>query len=298
MKSLQWKQQKRKNVFIYMTMLYVLQWYITKPLSVSYRIKIISMLHINNLIWKKKLLQKVDETGSDSSDSQNSFVMGSISCYWLHTQWWLTSYTVVSMKLVLLTYAQWWPWSISCYWLHTQWWQWSISCYWHDTQWWLKHFLLMTWHSVTEAFFVTDFTHSGDCEAFPVADFTHSSDWSIFCYWLHTVVTEAFSVTDFTHCGDHVADLKNPKQNKKNAGFTPEERESFGKLLDSGFIDTFRTLYPDKEEVYTFWSNFRQAREKNIGWWVTFSFYIFLYRFTHWVDGFPLSHTERGQDRE
>ncbi|KAK7108330.1 hypothetical protein V1264_016084 [Littorina saxatilis] len=72
-------------------------------------------------------------------------------------------------------------------------------------------------------------------------------------------------------CGDlNVAhldiDLTNPKQNKRNAGFTPEERAEFGKLLESGFIDTFRTLYPDKEGVYTFWSNFRQAREKNIGW--------------------------------
>ena len=73
-------------------------------------------------------------------------------------------------------------------------------------------------------------------------------------------------VTDFTHSSDPVADLKNPKQNKKTAGFTTQEREGFSKLLDSGFIDSFRTLYPDKEEVYTFWSNFRQARERNIGW--------------------------------
>ncbi|KAL8559473.1 DNA-(apurinic or apyrimidinic site) lyase [Nucella lapillus] len=72
-------------------------------------------------------------------------------------------------------------------------------------------------------------------------------------------------------CGDlNVAhleiDLKNPKNNKRNAGFTKEEREGFDKLLEKGFIDSFRTLYPDKEDAYTFWSNFRQAREKNIGW--------------------------------
>nr|KAG5704968.1 hypothetical protein BaRGS_022810 [Batillaria attramentaria] len=72
-------------------------------------------------------------------------------------------------------------------------------------------------------------------------------------------------------CGDlNVAhldiDLKNPKSNKRNAGFTDEERAGFGKLLEKGFIDSFRALYPDKEEAYTFWSNFRQAREKNIGW--------------------------------
>ncbi|XP_076444943.1 exodeoxyribonuclease-like [Babylonia areolata] len=72
-------------------------------------------------------------------------------------------------------------------------------------------------------------------------------------------------------CGDlNVAhldiDLKNPKGNKRNAGFTDEERAGFGKLLEQGFIDSFRTLYPEKEEAYTFWSNFRQAREKNVGW--------------------------------
>lgn len=72
-------------------------------------------------------------------------------------------------------------------------------------------------------------------------------------------------------CGDlNVAhldiDLKNPKQNKRNAGFTDEERAGFSDLLKDGFIDSFRSLYPDKEEAYTFWSNFRQAREKNIGW--------------------------------
>ncbi|PVD28107.1 hypothetical protein C0Q70_10689 [Pomacea canaliculata] len=60
--------------------------------------------------------------------------------------------------------------------------------------------------------------------------------------------------------------LKNPKSNKRNAGFTDEERAEFTKQLEEGFIDSFRTLYPDQEEAYTFWSNFRNAREKNIGW--------------------------------
>lgn len=72
-------------------------------------------------------------------------------------------------------------------------------------------------------------------------------------------------------CGDlNVAhkeiDLKNPKTNRKNAGFTDEEREKFTLLLDSGFIDTFRFFYPDKENEYSWWSYFRNSREKNIGW--------------------------------
>ncbi|RAX54958.1 exodeoxyribonuclease III [Helicobacter sp. 16-1353] len=72
-------------------------------------------------------------------------------------------------------------------------------------------------------------------------------------------------------CGDlNVAhkeiDLKNPKQNVKNAGFSPEEREKFGVLLDSGFVDSFRHFYPDKAEAYTWWSYMANARAKNIGW--------------------------------
>ena len=72
-------------------------------------------------------------------------------------------------------------------------------------------------------------------------------------------------------CGDlNVAhkeiDLKNPKTNRKNAGFTDEEREKFSILLDSGFTDTFRYFYPDKTEIYSWWSYRFQARAKNAGW--------------------------------
>lgn len=72
-------------------------------------------------------------------------------------------------------------------------------------------------------------------------------------------------------CGDmNVAhkeiDLKNPKSNRRNAGFTDEERAKMTTLLDSGFTDSFRYLYPDKENCYTWWSYMMKAREKNIGW--------------------------------
>ena len=72
-------------------------------------------------------------------------------------------------------------------------------------------------------------------------------------------------------CGDmNVAhqeiDLKNPKTNHRNAGFTDEEREKFGTLLDEGFTDTFRYLYPDVEGAYSWWSYRMRAREKNVGW--------------------------------
>ncbi|MBP3339833.1 MAG: exodeoxyribonuclease III [Lachnospiraceae bacterium] len=72
-------------------------------------------------------------------------------------------------------------------------------------------------------------------------------------------------------CGDlNVAhkeiDLKNPKTNRKNAGFTDEERGEMTKLLDAGFTDTFRFFYPDLEGAYSWWSYMFKAREKNAGW--------------------------------
>lgn len=73
------------------------------------------------------------------------------------------------------------------------------------------------------------------------------------------------------YCGDlNVAhneiDLKNPASNRGNAGFSDEERAMFGGLLDAGFIDTFRTLYPDRKDAYSWWSYRFRARERNAGW--------------------------------
>ena len=72
-------------------------------------------------------------------------------------------------------------------------------------------------------------------------------------------------------CGDfNVAhteiDLKNPKSNVGNAGFTPQEREKFSLLLESGFVDSFRLMYPGKTDAYTWWSYMFNARKNNAGW--------------------------------
>lgn len=72
-------------------------------------------------------------------------------------------------------------------------------------------------------------------------------------------------------CGDlNVAhneiDLKNPKTNRKNAGFTDEEREKMTELLNAGFTDTFRKLYPDVTDAYSWWSYMGKARDRNVGW--------------------------------
>ena len=72
-------------------------------------------------------------------------------------------------------------------------------------------------------------------------------------------------------CGDmNVAhkeiDLKNPKTNTQNAGFTPQEREKMTALLERGFVDTFRLLHPDERDRYSWWSYMQRSRERNIGW--------------------------------
>ncbi len=87
---------------------------------------------------------------------------------------------------------------------------------------------------------------------------------------LRNYMIELDKVKPVIYCGDlNVAheeiDLKNPKTNHFSAGFTDEERGKFSELLNSGFCDTFRSLYPDKVE-YSWWSYMFQARQKNVGW--------------------------------
>ena len=65
-------------------------------------------------------------------------------------------------------------------------------------------------------------------------------------------------------------DLTNPKTNRKNAGFTDEERNKMTELLEAGFIDTFRHIYPDKGDSYTWWSYFANSIERNIGWLIDY----------------------------
>ncbi|MDO5303834.1 MAG: exodeoxyribonuclease III [Clostridia bacterium] len=73
-------------------------------------------------------------------------------------------------------------------------------------------------------------------------------------------------VTGDLNVAHNEIDLKNPKTNRKNAGFTDEERGKMTELLDSGFIDSFRYFYPDQEDIYSWWSYRFKAREKNAGW--------------------------------
>lgn len=86
-----------------------------------------------------------------------------------------------------------------------------------------------------------------------------------------TYITKLNTMKPVILCGDlNVAfseiDLRNPKSNLGNSGYTIEERGKFGRLLDHGFIDSFRYFYPDKEGAYTWWSYMNKVRERNIGW--------------------------------
>ena len=89
--------------------------------------------------------------------------------------------------------------------------------------------------------------------------------------WFRSFVCDLDSRKPVLICGDlNVAhkeiDIKNPKANLRNAGFTIEERESFSKLLECGFTDTFRMLHPDLRDAYSWWSYRFKARERNAGW--------------------------------
>ena len=78
--------------------------------------------------------------------------------------------------------------------------------------------------------------------------------------------TKPVIVTGDMNVAHQEIDLKNPKTNRRNAGFTDEERQKFTELLDSGFIDTFRYFYPEQTDIYSWWSYRFKAREKNAGW--------------------------------
>ena len=95
-------------------------------------------------------------------------------------------------------------------------------------------------------------------------------------------------------CGDlNVAheeiDLKNPKTNRKNAGFTDEERNKMTVMLENGFTDTFRYFYPDQKEIYSWWSYRFKAREKNAGWRI--DYFIVSDRLRERLEGAKI-HTE------
>ena len=100
-------------------------------------------------------------------------------------------------------------------------------------------------------------------------------------------------------CGDlNVAhqeiDLKNPKSNRGNAGFSDEERESFGKTLDAGFTDTFRHLHPDMTGAYTWWSYMFKAREKNAGWRI--DYFLVSDRIKNQITATPIYNEVMGSD--
>ena len=100
-------------------------------------------------------------------------------------------------------------------------------------------------------------------------------------------------------CGDmNVAhkeiDLKNPKTNRKSAGFTDEEREKFTQLLQKGFIDTFRFFYPDKTDIYSWWSYRFHAREKNAGWRI--DYFVVSERLAEKLEGASIHNEVYGSD--
>lgn len=100
-------------------------------------------------------------------------------------------------------------------------------------------------------------------------------------------------------CGDlNVAhkeiDLKNPSSNKKNPGFTEEERGKMTTLLENGFVDSYRHFYPEKEDAYTWWSYITKARERNAGWRI--DYFVVSKNFIKDVKDVDIHHQIMGSD--
>lgn len=88
--------------------------------------------------------------------------------------------------------------------------------------------------------------------------------YSVYCF----KVKDVYNVhhDGYSNVAHEEIDLKNPATNHFNPGFSDEEREKFTELLDAGFIDTFRSLYPDRTDAYSWWSYRAAARQRNVGW--------------------------------
>ena len=114
-------------------------------------------------------------------------------------------------------------------------------------------------------YFVTVYTPNSQKE---LARLDYRMEWedAFKAYLLGLQGKKQVIVTGDLNVAHKEIDLKNPKTNRKNAGFTDDERQKMTELLDAGFIDTFRHFYPDLEGAYSWWSYMFKAREKNAGW--------------------------------
>ena len=114
-------------------------------------------------------------------------------------------------------------------------------------------------------YFVTVYTPNSQKE---LARLDYRMEWeaAFKAYLLGLKEKKQVIVTGDLNVAHKEIDLKNPKTNRKNAGFTDDERQKMTELLDAGFIDTFRHFYPDVEGAYSWWSYMFKAREKNAGW--------------------------------
>ncbi len=116
-----------------------------------------------------------------------------------------------------------------------------------------------------EFYFVTVYTPNSQSE---LARLSYRMKWEddFRAYLKNLDQKKPVIVTGDMNVAHQEIDLKNPKTNRKNAGFTDEEREKFTELLASGFLDTYRYFYPDTKDMYSWWSYRFKAREKNAGW--------------------------------
>ncbi len=114
-------------------------------------------------------------------------------------------------------------------------------------------------------FFITVYTPNAQ-EGLKRLDYRMRWEADFLAYMLKLEETKPVIVCGDLNVAHKEIDLKNPKTNRKNAGFSDEERACFTTMMENGFIDTYRHFYPDKEAMYSWWSYRFQARSKNAGW--------------------------------
>lgn len=117
-----------------------------------------------------------------------------------------------------------------------------------------------------KSFISSQYTHRNSQNGLARLDYRMKWEDDFRTYLKKLEETKPVIVTGDMNVAHKEIDLKNPKTNRKNAGFTDEERQKFTELLDAGFIDTFRYFYPEQTGIYSWWSYRFSARAKNAGW--------------------------------
>lgn len=211
-----------------------------------------------DIIWLQEIRAEEDYIKNELEEIKNLWY----EIFWNNAQKKWYAGTAIFTKIKPVSYGFWiwdyeleeikisWNWQFSLFWekKENNNYEWRMICLEFPNFYFLNLYVPNAQHWLTRL----DYRKKWDALFLENAKKLEKNKPLIFCWDLNVAHTEI--------------DLANPKSNKKNAGFTIEERNWFSKYLENGFVDTFRFFYPDKTWAYSWWSNFANARARNIGW--------------------------------